>query len=560
MFVDRQFCVHSASITTTDASIPTETSNTYSKATSSSASTSKSETNTSATTLLKRLPPASSIISSFFPSCKSKHSGPAIPSFAPSDELEFKDNPKCMMVDSTLPNVPEDRPACDFISSTPGYRDGLNEKYPIQSDDSLCEVSVAKKQDQVESTIIISDAQSELVAKAHENKSLLLDCYQNGSSSYAEEHDKSDSTEECEDISDDEFEDCNSLVSEISLSSCKSYHSEKERVESRSQEDDEWSDAEDDLSLGKDTCNLQGNQQVDICEQFVVIDEGFLQNCLQTDHEPSQLLKPHNGNNLIRKSSLSEIDEAKSIADKKSEICDQGEKLSEDCSENPTIVSDKNSVYHGEKLERTASFSAGRKLLGSDIESRYESAVIEPCEEEKCKTSTVDGELPFTMTAVSGGSKTDFELCAHGVEMTSLCLLCLGYSINGLRLKSDCAVRLKSSYKYGESSEEETKYHTNKVEHIKPQVLKVGSRSEAELDSKTCSHKLSDGSFASHVTDKTSKLSQTLPRRRKSEANMRQKREIVPPHKVLPDGTVIYYWCDVPGGFITKSQNGMFGK
>ena len=558
LFVDCEFCVHSASVTTTDASIPTETSKIYAKATCSSVSTSKSETNTSTTTFLKRLPPASSIISSFFPSCKSQHSGQAVPSLALSGKSEFENNPKCMMGDSTLLNVSSKRTACDLKSSPPASRNGVDEKNlnPIQSDVSICQVSVSEKEEDMDSAII-----SESACDVHKNKILHPDCHMMKASN-VEEQLKSDKNGRCD--SDEEFEDCNSIVSEISLSSHKSYHSDEGQVESLSQEDDEWSDAEDNLSLEKDMSVSKEIHQVDLDKQSTVVEEDNLPNCPQSNCEPVLLLKPSSRIDVIRKFSLPEIDEATIYTESRSEICDQKERFMKKSNEYDSNVSDEDPVCYGGIFRSTTTFKEQKSSFQSNTKNKEEQTVIEPCEQEINKTCDSDEEPPFAMTAVSGESKTDFEMCAHGVELSSLCLLCLGYSINGLRLKPDCAIRLKAGYKFGNNSDEESKFsHSDfkrEVEYIKPHLRKVGSTNDVDLDSKSCSHKPSCGNLSSYVADKSTKLSQTLPRRQKSEANVRQRKEIVPPHKTLPDGTVIYYWCDVPGGYISKSQNGMLAN
>lgn len=467
---DCEFCVHSASITTSDASIPSGTSINVAMATSSSAST-------STTSMLKRLPPASSIISSFFPSCKMKHPGRAVSCVSQVDETRKEKTPECIiMSDECVQNVAELNSACETGFANAECRIDLNEK-------QLNPVSPEQR-----SNILSSPEES----KAEEHLQMIssVDTLLGNPKTVHAEVRNSEVLESLTDASDDDFEDCNSVISDTSNKSS----SGKEQLDSESQEI--WSDAEEDESQGNNVLSLHNDDNHKVLNEEISLFSGKES---QVEH-------------LISIGKESQIGSSFAISDLTHHLeIEQNYEGKEDCNESMNCQSDKE--YETEVQTHVA------HAKDSYFEDQERQTVIDSCENKDA-----------TMTPP--------EVCAHGVEMTSLCLLCLGYS----RQNADCLLRLKPG-------------------HVEPMHRKTVEMCEGRGDEKTKveapniqTHftRVSCECFTENKTQQVPKLSQTLPRRKKSES--RQKREI-PPQKVLSDGTVIYYWCDVPGGYMGQSQN-----
>lgn len=511
---DCEFCVHSASITTSDASIPLGTSSTVTKATSSSASTSSS-------TLLKRLPPASSIISSFFPSCKSKHSGQAVPCTPQIIETEVQEDSDRGKADNALLNVPEGSSACVIPTSA------------AQCEVSKCECSapVSIKSDNQD---LINSADTVVTGVEHIPKNCKGE---NKLRSALEETIESDVIEEEDEGSEDEFEDCNSVVSDVGgqLLSHHSNHSGKENVESESQED-AWSDAEGDISEANDALNL-------LDSQLDVTDKDCERECKSSsdDWKSGQYIFDI------------ERDKERNCCMSLNENFKGNNRNSQRCNEGKLNENEVNEIFHSFE-ERSISMPIKTMCKDSPFETgNAGQTVIESCKEETFQSD----ESSVSKNTIGEDKKTDFDVCAHGVAMSNLCLLCLGYSKNEPVHKTYNIFRMKSGYKNRGSVQETNEGTIRKTAYLQssakstPRKKKIGSEQNNQSQSPT----ITCGTMSEEGGHQIPKLSQTLPRRRKSESNVRQKRDIAPPQKTLPDGTVIYYWCDVPGGFNEKSPN-----
>lgn len=517
MFVDCEFCVHSASITTSDASPPSRASNTISKATSSSGTTTTSATSS---TLFRSLPPASSIISSFFPNCKSKRPGRAVPYGSQTDKGEVEQLFGCKCSDDLL-HVSEDSchfestPSAEFEEKESNAKDSKHQGH--ESNDSGANQESPKH--------AVDTVHTLASPKYCHLESKIMPLSEN-----------SRNIEEPEG-SDDDFEDCNSSISDtnISIPSQKSCDEDEELIESESQAD-VWSDAEEDMSQTNDIPGFSETNKTSDKNNFKSNSgRASPRFCINTISKRSFNLPENEGTNK------------KNVKSMERENYNEDGNISH-CMKVGNLMS------HSKEEERLRPQSNQTNIHRSLTEDEEKQTVINSCEEGNTKIASGNCSFPSTKNVVVDETKTDFEVCAHGIEMTSLCLLCLGYSKTAFWQKSDCTFRLKPDFQSGRSNEDgSNKRLAKKTEHLtsfaNEKSVKVDSRSVMQLscDSQKLSH-----AMAAQVTEH----SQTLPRRRKSESSMRQKRNIVPPHKILPDGTVIYYWCDVPGG-LGKSQNGM---
>ncbi|KAK3924949.1 hypothetical protein KUF71_013222 [Frankliniella fusca] len=478
---DCEFCVHSASISTSDASIPSGTGITVAMATSSSAST-------STTSMLKRLPPASSIISSFFPNCKLKRPGRAVSCVSQVDTTVSE------VTEENVLNVVEIRSACDSASVTNECSDveDLKLSKAINFDESLKSLPLLDEPETEGSFQTVSAVDS--LPSSHENKRNQIKSSKELNID-TQECIKSVVLEALTDHSDDDFEDCNSFVSDTSVvhlsNSAHKSCSENEELDSGSL--DIWSDAEEDESMWDSIFN---EHQEDKNEESN-LDLRKESPIEQVSKDP---VLPSSFENL--KTRPDQIEE---------------EQLGEE---------------NADCIESSSLFTRNH-LDSKGAESEDESIEIFKNEERETVIKTCENEV---------GIVTPSEVCAHGVEMKSLCLLCLGYSMQN----TDCLLRLKPRLNDNIKTTEENTRKTGEM------FESIHTCKEEKNVTEDCQDNFSRLSFVVEKSQPIPKFSQTLPHRKKSES--RQKKEI-PPQRVLPDGTVVYYWCDVPGGYIGKSQN-----
>lgn len=516
---DCEFCVHSASISTSDASPPSRTSNTITKATSSSGT---ATTSTTSATLFRSLPPAPSIISSFFPNCNSRRPGRAVQCVSQTDGGETLLS-ECKCTDEDLLNVPENRCHVESVPPAAELLHNAEESSKLFVEDREMPThefnnSAANQESKKDDVDTISIAET---SQSHDRGNELM---------HVPDNNKLGETEG----SDDEFEDCNSLMSDASTSiqSQRSCDVNEEPVESESQ-GDVWSDAEEDVSQTHDIPEL--------CETDKSFDEDHFIERESTEFCGNDVSKTDSDllqNEQIRK---------KNVINRKIEICNA------EGNENLLSTKVENLILqHSNEEEKSNPEHHQTNVQISLTEGEEKQTVIISCEEENVKTASEKCSFQSTVNEIVEEPKTDFEVCAHGIEMTSLCLLCLGYSKNSFWQKSDCTFRLKREFQCSKSNEYRSdEGPAKKTEHstsfFNAKSVQVDSRSQVQLN---CDPQRYSHGMASQLMEH----SQTIPRRRKSESSLRHKRNIVPPHKILPDGTVIYYWCDVPGG-LDKSQN-----
>lgn len=501
--------MHSASIPTADVSIPSGTSSTLSKGTSSPAST-------SSTSMLKRLPPASSIISSFFPNCQSKRPGRAVPVNSPIDRDAIGKSSECLKTEYDTKSLSKHKSACHENLADNGDEtvvDHLSVSMEKSDCQLLCQLSednCSLKQASRTETGSIKISKCDSHRKKKESFILGLDLY------------KTSQAEKDGEGSDDEFEDCNSVISDPRSNVLGSSEKLDEESESLS---DEWSDAEDDLdhpyslnqptndryqsSVSDNSCTIPMPQQIE-SNSLQEADS----NCSMKDCKVATIEKQRNEEREKLCGCLSEVACTSSCGkDNQGRRPDQAY----------------NNLYFEEQNAKTIRETAKAEHLVNESSHNF------PCSSPR---KIVDEEI----------KKTDKEVCAHGVDMASLCLLCLGYASFNSRQSLDCTLRLKPNQTATKVSEDSSK------QTMSPSIA-LSASDCGKVSPPCCSR--SDQRI--HATDDHPiDFAHTVSHRHKSVNNCKQKQDMLPPQKILPDGTVIYYWCDVPGGFTEKSENGMF--